>query len=151
MIKVISKRFLSLFIILVMVISLIPASAFSVYGATALIGLDIDGLELTYDAGTWSAKQTEISGDATQSGCSSIDATLTIKNIKQASAKLSFGYEATGTVKINGNTVQGKGAFDITLEPNNSVQINLATDSKGAKSCPTGRTGILSGRKRQHG
>ena len=130
MIKVISKRFLSLFIILVMVISLIPASAFSVYGEGTLTGLDVDGLELTYDAGTWSAEQTEISGDATRSGCDDINATLTIKNVKTGSAKLIFNYEATGTVKINGETAQVPGEFNNTLKPNGSVKINLVTNSE---------------------
>ena len=95
MLRVIAKRFLSLFVILIMVISLVPVTAFSAYGAE--IGeLDDKTIILTADGnGNWSASGTTITGNISGNGCNIKSTTLGIKNGRSEEATLSFNYVAT--------------------------------------------------------
>ena len=111
MVKDVLKRFSTLALAALMVLTMLPVMAM----AADLSVTTIDGLTASYTEGdyvSWSVSGNEITGDIHgNSGCSSVTAassTLTLKNNRATAATLSFGYEVTlngGSVSINGNTV----------------------------------------------
>lgn len=134
MIKVISKRFLSLFIILVMVISLIPASAFSVYGAE-IEGLSDKAIILTDDDnGEWKASGTTITGSISGDGCDSKSTRLQIKNGRSEDATLFFDYTATigngDTMTVAGEHINASKSDkkSVKISANDVVEITINVD-----------------------
>ena len=119
MVKDVLKRFSTLALAALMVLTMLPVMAM----AADLSVTTIDGLTASYTEGdyvSWSVSGNEITGDIHgNSGCSSVTAassTLTLKNSRAAAATLSFEYEVTlngGSVSINGNTCTTNGTFVI--------------------------------------
>lgn len=99
MIQRISKRFLSLLLVAVMVLALAPAITLPAFAATngTVTGLSDSNIGLSFSGDAndaWSATGTTITGSVVSVGgtCSDThyDSTLTIKNNKATKATLSF-------------------------------------------------------------
>ena len=144
MIQRISKRFLSLLLVAVMVLALVPAITLPAFAAasgtvTGLSDANI-GLSFSGDADdAWSATGTTITGSVVSVGgtCSDThhNSTLTIKNNKTAKATLSFNYaiEAnSGTIEVNGTAVTANGAFNKELAIGESIKVYIKSGSTTA-------------------
>ena len=144
MIQRISKRFLSLLLVAVMVLALAPAITLPAFAAingtvTGLSDSNI-GLSFSGDANdAWSATGTTITGSVVSVGgtCSDThyDSTLTIKNNKATKATLSFNYaiEAnSGTIEVNRTAVTANGAFNKELAVGESIKVYIKSGSTTA-------------------
>ena len=144
MIQRISKRFLSLLLVAVMVLALVPAITLPAFAATngAVTGLSDANIGLSFDGtaeDAWNANGSTITGSAVsvEEMCDSThyESTLTIKNNKTAKATLSFNYaiEAnSGTIKVNGTAVTANGAFNKELAVGESIKVYIKSGSTTA-------------------
>ena len=144
MIQRISKRFLSLLLVAVMVLALVPAITLPAFAATngTVTGLSDSNIGLSFSGDAndaWSATGTTITGSVVSVGgsCSNThyDSTLTIKNNKATKATLSFNYaiEAnSGTIKVNGTAVTANGAFNKELAVGESIKVYIKSGSPTA-------------------
>ena len=144
MIQRISKRFLSLLLVAVMVLALVPAITLPAFAATngAVTGLSDANIGLSFDGtaeDAWNANGSTITGSAVsvEGMCKSThyESTLTIKNNKTAKATLSFNYaiEAnSGTIKVNGTAVTANGAFNKELAVGESIEVYIKSGSTTA-------------------
>ena len=144
MIQRISKRFLSLLLVAVMVLALLPVITLPAFAATSgtVTGLADEniGLSFTGDAdNAWSANGTSIIGAATSTGgaCgnTSYDSTLTITNKKSTTATLSFDYaieQNSGTIQVDGAAVSSGASFTKELAANESVKVYIKSGSTSA-------------------
>ena len=144
MIQRISKRFLSLLLVAVMVLALLPVITLPAFAATSgtVTGLADEniGLSFTGDAdNAWSANGTSIIGAATSTGgaCgnTSYDSTLTITNKKSTTATLSFDYaieQNSGTIQVDGAAVSSGASFTKELAANESVKVYIESGSTSA-------------------
>ena len=144
MIQRISKRFLSLLLVAVMVLALAPAITLPAFAATngTVTGLSDSNIGLSFSGDAndaWSATGTTITGSvvSVRETCSDThyDSTLTIKNNKATKATLSFNYaiEAnSGTVKVNGTAVTANGAFNKELAVGESIKVYIKSGSTTA-------------------
>ena len=144
MIQRISKRFLSLLLVAVMVLALVPAITLPAFAATSgtVTGLADEHIGLSF-SGTaddaWSANGTSITGAATSTGgtCSdtSHKSTLTITNKKSTTATLSFDYaieQNSGTIQVDGTKVTAGSKFSKELAPNASIKVYIESGSTSA-------------------
>ena len=141
MIQRISKRFLSLLLVAVMVLALVPAITLPAFAATngTVTGLSDSNIGLSFSGDAndaWRATGTTITGSVVSVGgtCSDThyDSTLTIKNNKATKATLSFNYaiEAnSGTIKVNGTAVTANGAFNKELAVGESIKVYIKSGS----------------------
>ena len=144
MIQRISKRFLSLLLVAVMVLALAPAITLPAFAATngTVTGLSDSNIGLSFSGDAndaWSATGTTITGSVVyvEGTCSDThyDSTLTIKNNKATKATLSFNYaiEAnSGTIKVNGTAVTANGAFNKELAVGESIKVYIKSGSTTA-------------------
>ena len=144
MIQRISKRFLSLLLVAVMVLALVPAITLPAFAATSgtVTGLADEniGLSFTGDADdAWSANGTSIIGAATSTGgtCSDTppESTLIITNKKSTTATLSFDYsieQNSGTIKVNGTAVTANGSFSKELAAGETITVYIKSGSTTA-------------------
>ena len=144
MIQRISKRFLSLLLVAVMVLALAPAITLPAFAATngTVTGLSDSNIGLSFSGDAndaWSATGTTITGSVVSVGgtCGDThyDSTLTIKNNKATKATLSFNYaiEAnSGTIKVNGTAVTANGAFNKELAVGESIKVYIKSGSTTA-------------------
>ena len=144
MIQRISKRFLSLLLVAVMVLALVPAITLPAFAATSgtVTGLSDANIGLSFSGDVddaWSATGTTITGSVVSVGgtCSDThhNSTLTIKNNKTAKATLSFNYaiEAnSGTIEVNGTAVTANGAFNKELAVGESIKVYIKSGSTTA-------------------
>ena len=144
MIQRISKRFLSLLLVAVMVLALVPAITLPAFAATSgtVTGLSDANIGLSFSGDAddaWSATGTTITGSVVSVGgtCSDThyNSTLTIKNNKTAKATLSFNYaiEAnSGTIEVNGTAVTANGAFNKELAIGESITVYIKSGSTTA-------------------
>ena len=154
MVERISKRFLSLTLVAVMLLSLLPAFALPAFAATSgtLNGLSVDGIDASYtgDANdAWSASGTTITGSvvAVKGGCSTTNynSTLTITNNKPTAATLSFDYAVvvnSGTVQVDGTTVSSDGSYSYTKELAAGDSIKVYLKSGGTTATKITMTNI---------
>ena len=146
MIQRISKRFLSLLLVAVMVLALVPAITLPAFAATngAVTGLSDANIGLSF-AGTaddaWSASGMQIIGKARStsgSGCgggSNYRSTLTITNNKITKATLSFDYAVVvsgGTILVNNTTTTTAGSFSKELAAGGTVEVEIESGSTSA-------------------
>ena len=144
MIQRISKRFLSLLLVAVMVLALVPAITLPAFAATSgtVTGLSDTNIGLSF-SGTandaWSATGTTITGSVVSVGgtCSDTDynSTLTIKNNKATKATLSFNYaieQNNGTIKVNGTAVTANGSFSKELAAGETITVYIKSGSTTA-------------------
>ena len=148
MVKRIGRRFVSLLLTFVTILTMLPAmtlpalAAFSgpVSGLTdTSIGLSFNG-----DANdAWSAEDTRIigrtKGKSGRCGDTHYASTLTITNKKDKTATLSFDYAIelnSGTIQVDGTSVTAGGKFSKKLDPNSgtaTVYIKSGSTSKETK------------------
>lgn len=143
MVKRIGRRFVSLLLTFVTILTMLPAMTLPALAATegTVIGLADEniGLSFTGDAvDAWSANGTGIIGAATSTGgtCSdtSYQSTLTITNKKSTTATLSFDYTIelnNGTIQVNGKAL-ADGTFSKELAANESVKVYIKSGSTSA-------------------
>ena len=143
MVKRIGRRFVSLLLTFVTILSLLPAMTLPALAATSgeVTGLADEniGLSFTGDADdAWSANGTSIIGEATSTGgCSgnSYNSTLEIKNKKSTTATLSFDYsieQNDGTIQVDGQKVFSDASFTKELVANESVKVSIESGSTSA-------------------
>ena len=144
MIQRISKRFLSLLLVAVMVLALVPAITLPAFAATSgtVTGLSDTNIGLSF-TGTaddaWSATGTTITGSVVSVGgtCSDThhNSTLTIKNNKATKATLSFNYaieQNSGTITVDGSDVTTNGSFSKELAASSSITVKINSGSTTA-------------------
>ncbi len=142
--KQVFKRFLSLALAMLMVLTLLPTMTTTAWAATSdnVTGLADEniGLSFTGDAdNAWSANGTSIIGAATSTGgtCSdtSYKSTLTITNKKSTTATLSFAYaieQNSGKIQVDGTEVSSGASFTKELAANESVKVYIQSGSTSA-------------------
>ena len=146
MIQRISKRFLSLLLVAVMVLALLPVITLPAFAASSgtVTGLSDTNIGLSF-SGTaddaWSASGTQIIGKARStsgSGCgggSDCRSTLTITNKKTTKATLSFDYTVVvseGTILVDNTTTTANGSFSKELAAGGTVEVEINSGSTSA-------------------
>ena len=144
MIQRISKRFLSLLLVAVMVLALLPVITLPAFAATSgtVTGLSDTNIGLSFSGdadNAWSASGTTITGSVVSTGgtCSDTkyNSTLTIKNNKAAKATLSFNYaieQNSGTITVDGSAVTTNGSFSKELAAGSSITVKIESGSTTA-------------------
>ena len=145
MIQRISKRFLSLLLVAVMVLALVPAITLPAFAATSgtVTGLSDANIGLSFDGtadNAWSASGTQIIGKARSTsgscgGSSNYRSTLTITNNKTTKATLSFDYTVVvsdGTILVNNITTTTAGSFSKELAAGGTVEVEIESGSTSA-------------------
>ena len=145
MIQRISKRFLSLLLVAVMVLALVPAITLPAFAATngTVTGLSDSNIGLSFDGtadNAWSASGTQITGRALSTsgscgGSSNYRSTLTITNNKTTKATLSFDYTVVvsdGTILVNNITTTTAGSFSKELAAGGTVEVEIESGSTSA-------------------
>ena len=141
MIQRISKRFLSLLLVAVMVLAFVPAITLPAFAATSgtVTGLNDANIGLNFSGDAddaWSATGTTIVGSSTSAGgtCgdTAYDSTLTITNKKSTTATLSFDYaieQNSGTIKVDGTAISANGSFTKELAAGGTVTVYIKSGS----------------------
>ena len=144
MIKRIGRRFVSLLLTFVTILTMLPAMTLPALAATSgtVTGLADEniGLSFTGDAdNAWSANGTGITGAATSTGGTCGDtpqkSTLTIINKKSTTATLSFDYsieQNSGEIDVDGTNVSSGASFTKELAANESVKVYIKSGSTSA-------------------
>ena len=146
MIQRISKRFLSLLLVAVMVLALLPVITLPAFAATSgtVTGLSDTNIGLSFSGdadNAWSASGTQIIGKARStsgSGCgggSDCRSTLTITNKKTTKATLSFDYTVVvseGTILVDNTTTTANGSFSKELAAGGTVEVEINSGSTSA-------------------
>ena len=144
--KQVFKRFLSLALAMLMVLTLLPAMTTTAWAATSgtVTGLADEHIGLSFTGtadNAWSASSTQIIGKARStsgSGCgggSNYRSTLTITNNKATTATLSFTYaieQNSGEIQVDGTEVSSGASFTKELAANESVQVYIQSGSTSA-------------------
>ena len=142
--KQVFKRFLSLALAMLMVLTLLPAMTTTAWAVTSgtVTGLADENIGLSFDGDkedAWSANGTSIIGAATSTGgtCSdtSHKSTLTITNKKSTTATLSFDYtieQNSGKIQVDGTEVSSGASFTKELATNESVKVYIQSGSTSA-------------------
>lgn len=147
MIERIGRRFVSLLLTFVTILTLLPAMTLPALAATSgtvtgLSNTDI-GLNFTGTAdGAWNAGGAQIIGKVKStpgSGCGASDtkyrSTLTITNKKSTKATLSFDYTvvpSAGTILVNNTTTTIDGSFEKELDAGGTIEIEIESGSTSA-------------------
>lgn len=147
MIERIGRRFVSLLLTFVTILTLLPAMTLPALAATSgtvtgLSNTDI-GLNFTGTAdGAWNAGGAQIIGKVKStpgSGCGASDtkyrSTLTITNKKSTKATLSFDYTvvpSAGTILVNNTTTTTDGSFEKELDAGGTIEIEIESGSTSA-------------------
>ena len=142
--KQVFKRFLSLALAMLMVLTLLPAMTTTAWAATSgtVTGLADENIGLSFSGDAedaWSANGTSIIGAATSTGgtCgdTSYKSTLTIINKKSTTATLSFDYsieQNSGEIQVDGTEVSSGASFTKELAPNASIKVYIKSGSTSA-------------------
>ena len=140
MVKRIGRRFVSLLLTFVTVLTMLPAMTLPALAATSgdVTGLTDSNIGLSFSGDAddaWSANGTTIIGSATSTGgCSGKDynSTLEIKNKKSTTATLSFDYsieQNDGTIQVDGATVSSGASFTKELDAGGTVTVYIKSGS----------------------
>ena len=143
MVKRIGRRFVSLLLTFVTILTMLPAMTLPALAATSgdVTGLTDSNIGLSFSGDAddaWSANGTTIIGSATSTGgCSSknYNSTLEIKNKKSTTATLSFDYsieQNKGTIRVAGTEVSSGASFTKELAANASVKVYIKSGSTTA-------------------
>ena len=142
--KQVFKRFLSLALSMLMVLTLLPTMTTTAWAATSgpVTGLADENIGLNFSGGAddaWSATGTTITGSVVSVGgtCSDTDydSTLTIKNNKATKATLSFAYaieQNSGTIKVAETAVTANGSFSKELAAGDTIKVYIKSGSTTA-------------------
>ena len=144
--KQVFKRFLSLALAMLMVLTLLPAMTTTAWAATSgtVKGLADENIGLSF-SGTaedaWNASGTQIIGKARSTPGSSCgggkdySSTLTITNNKTTEATLSFDYAVVvseGTILVNYAEKTAAGSFSQKLKAGGTVEVEIKSGSTSA-------------------
>ena len=144
MVKRIGRRFVSLLLTFVTVLTMLPAMTLPALAATSgnVTGLTDENIGLSFSGGAedaWSATGTTITGSVVSVGgtCSdtSYNSTLTIKNNKATKATLSFAYaieQNSGTIKVAETSVTANGSFSRELAAGGTINVYIKSGSTTA-------------------
>ena len=144
MVKRIGRRFVSLLLTFVTILTLLPAMTLPALAATkgTVTGLADENIGLSFNGdenASWSANGTSIIGAATSTGgtCSdtSYESTLTITNKKLTTATLSFDYsieQNSGKIQVDGTEVSSSASLTKELAANESVKVYIKSGSTSA-------------------
>ncbi len=144
MVKRIGRRFVSLLLTFVTILTMLPAMTLPALAEArgTVTGLADENIGLSFDGdgkASWSANGTSIIGAATSDGgtCSdtSYKSTLTITNKKSTTATLSFDYsieQNSGKIQVNGKEVSSGGSLTEELAANESVKVYIQSGSTDA-------------------
>ena len=144
MVKRIGRRFVSLLLTFVTILTMLPAMTLPALAATSgnVTGLTDSNIGLSFNGNAddaWSANGTSITGAVTSEGgtCSdtSHNSTLTITNKKSTTATLSFDYsieQNVGTIQVDGQKVSSGASFTKELGANESVKVSIESGSTSA-------------------
>lgn len=144
MVKRISRRFVSLLLTFVTILTMLPAMTLSALAATedTVTGLADENIGLSFSGdadNAWTVNDgTTIIGSAqSTSGCSTThySSTLTIKNEGSTTARLSFSYvieQNSGTIQVDRQEEKKGGNFSKELAPKNSIQVYIKSGSTTA-------------------
>lgn len=146
MIKRIGRRFVSLLLTFVTILTMLPAMTLPALAATSgtVSGLADQSIGLSFNGtadNAWSASSTQIIGKARSTsgsscgGGSNYRSTLTIKNKKTTKATLSFDYTVVvskGTILVNNTTTTANGSFSMELEAGGTVEVEIESGSTSA-------------------
>lgn len=149
MVKRIGRRFVSLLLTFVTVLTMLPAMTLPALAAegVSVTGLSDTDIGLSYDGSktdTWAALCTTITGTAQseKDACdeaTSNSSTLTITNKKSTPATLSFDYTITangGTIQVNGTKLDKPGSFSKEIGAHEKVKVKVYIES-GSTSAET--------------
>lgn len=151
MVKRIGRRFVSLLLTFVTILTLLPAMTLPALAATkgTVTGLADENIGLSFNGtadNAWSASSTQIIGKARStsgSGCgggSNYRSTLTIKNNKTTKATLSFDYTVVvseGTILVNNERTTTAGSFSQELGAGGTVEVEIESGSTSADTMIT--------------
>lgn len=146
MVKRIGRRFVSLLLTFVTILTMLPAMTLPALAATSgdVAGLADENIGLSYrgDAeNPWNATATGVIGKVkTTPGGTCSDpkkyrSTLTITNKKTTKATLSFDYTVVlseGTILVNNTTTTANGSFSMELEAGGTVEVEIESGSTSA-------------------
>lgn len=146
MIKRIGRRFVSLLLTFVTILTMLPAMTLPALAAQSgtVTGLADENIGLSFSGSAddaWSAAGTQIIGKARSTsgsscgGGSDYRSTLTIKNNKTTKATLSFEYTVVvseGTILVNNATTTTAGSFSKELEGGGTVEVEIESGSTSA-------------------
>ena len=138
--KQVFKRFLSLALAMLMVLTLLPAMTTTAWAATVNGSLSDESIGLSTDKdNAWKATATQIVGlvKSTDDGCttSKSRSTLTITNNKATTATLSFDYTVVlsgGTILVNNTTTTANGSFSQELAAGGTIEVEIESGSTSA-------------------
>lgn len=149
MIKRIGRRFVSLLLTFVTILTMLPAMTLPALAATSgtVTGLADESIGLSFSGeaeDAWSAGGAQIIGKAQSkggTGCGDSDthysSTLTITNNKTTKATLSFEYvivPSGGTIQVDGAAVTAGGKFSKELAPSTSINVYIKSNSTSAET-----------------
>lgn len=147
MVKRIGRRFVSLLLTFVTVLTMLPAMTLPALAATSgtVTGLSDTDIVLSYNGSktdTWAALCTTITGTAqsekdTCDKATSNSSTLTIKNETGKTATLSFDYaivQSGGTIKVDGTAVTMGGTFSKKIADRKEVKVYIESNSTSAET-----------------
>ena len=151
MIKRIGRRFVSLLLTFVTILTMLPAMTLPALAAQSgtVTGLADTNIGLSFRGtadNAWSATGTQVIGKARStsgSGCSSgsdYRSTLTITNKKTTKATLSFDYTVVvsdGTILVNNTTTTANGSFSKELAAGGTVEVEINSGSTSADTMIT--------------
>lgn len=143
MIKRIGRRFVSLLLTFVTILTMLPAMTLPALAAiSGTLNLTDKNIGLSYSGeaeNAWTVNDgTTITGSAqSTSGCSTThySSTLTIKNEGSTTARLSFSYvieQNSGTIQVDRQEKKEGGNFSKELAPKNSIQVYIKSGSTTA-------------------
>lgn len=151
MVKRIGRRFVSLLLTFVTILTMLPAMTLPAMAATSgtVTGLADENIGLSFKGSAdnaWSASGTQIIGKARStsgSGCSSgsdYRSKLTITNKKATKATLSFDYTVVvseGTILVDNTTTTSNGSFSKELAGGGTVEVEIQSGSASADTMIT--------------
>lgn len=143
MIKRIGRRFVSLLLTFVTILTLLPAMTLPALAVTngTVIGLADENIGLSFNGtadDAWGATATGVIGkvrSALGSGCNdntNYRSTLTITNKKSTNATLSFDYAVVvsgGTILVDNTTTSTNGSFSKELAAGGTVEVKIESNS----------------------
>lgn len=144
MVKRIGRRFVSLLLTFVTILTMLPAMTLPALAATSgtVTGLADESIGLSFSGDAddaWSANGMSITGAVTSEGgtCSdtSHESKLTITNKKLTTATLSFNYsieQNSGTIKVNDEVVTASGSRKWELTAGGKVTVYIKSGSTTA-------------------
>ena len=142
MVKRIGRRFVSLLLTFVTILTMLPAMTLPALAANSgTLNLPDKSIGLSYSGdadGAWTTNGTSITGAATSTGgCSTTDysSTLTIKNEGSTTARLSFSYTVEvnkGMILVDKTEVTANGTFTKELALGDTVEVKIKSGSTAA-------------------